>query len=1515
MRSGKNKKRLHVQMGLFDDIARTAQAVQAVNENADLVIQVSSKIDKVRHLLKYDGSQKYDLIENLMARLEDLAAFVVGLQTTTSWQNCLSLIHLYVRSFFPQSIVISIMKWINEALHLNAKVIDTQSGTEFETSGVTTNIQTFKQVISNWKNFRNSDLARNMANVVDILVTTGFMQCEDPKKVKNPFRTAEFNKFSTRVWDVQLEAVDFTTMVFDTLIFFVERGYAAFVNKDPTLLLYSDNETHLLDMEFSLLASALPLLECGRLDELASRMNDVPVPGTKPIVDAADFDNRVDVMISKISYLLKFEKHPAARSALSAKLTVMSKLRTAMILQQRSSPIREKPFCIEIFGGSSVAKTTLCNIFARVLLHANGFASTKDHIVTCNDLDKYQSEYTSSKTAVILDDYGNTRVDHYDVAPTKKIIDFCNNVNLAALNAEVEKKGNVMIRPKLVLLTTNVKGLLAEHFSNEPVSIQRRFEVIVTARLRPDFIDPQSGGPLKNRMAGVAIPDAWELLLETVQIVRGKFDRAELKSVFTETTNGETMPKYVDIFTALDTLKRMSVEHFDTQRTYVSCVEDFFNVDFCQHSMPPDLCRECLCSKSKDDIEMFLDCKTNPTHVLTPHAGTEFDESDADEFISLAPPGNGVFSYDEETDTSFVDYFADKRVRTVVGIAALAGTVSAIYMIYRVYCVMHRTVDVQGDVVSQPIKLDTDVANPWKTVRPVELPVSLASKTTTIDDLVSLLSKKIGYVLVRPANTSVERKVSDIVPMLGDRWLMPWHMVCDTTVCYELEVRTHKNGALGKSFKQIVSTREIERITDTDYVIVRLANGGDNYDLSKFLIEGKVDLGWTRSKLYARTVLRLADGSTEFETVHVHARQEVETQIGGYDAYCYNYPRATFTGQCMMTLLTDSASPAILGFHLAGLTGETFGAAGVLLRRWFDEANLRLTNRAPLTCHSSGTFRYEQFGKNFLPSDRIDAKHASLWLTQDLETGQQPCLEVLGAHPQGTTRFKSNVRKSVISDAVAEIMQLPRLHGAPNCAKGWIHWQRDLDLISKPQGLFDPRVLCRAASDLQNKIFAFMDENPTSVALIHPYDLDTVLAGVDGITSVDGVDLKTSMGWPLNMAKSNFITPSNRVVENVTRPLDIDPMILEEVERVESILASGERCYTIFRANKKDEATKFTKDKIRTFAGAPYSLTHVTRKFYLPLVRFIQTHWKHMECAVGINAHGVQWNELAEWMLVFGRDRMLAGDFKNYDKCISPTLMTEAFGILISMARKAGYNATQIAIMEGLATEICYPLYEWDGVFVQAFGSNPSGHPLTVIVNNIANSLYMRYAYYAMYKDEAVPSFSERVRLMCYGDDNFQNVHPDEKRYNFQTVHEELGKVGILFTPADKSDRIETLITIDQVSFLKRGFLYNEDLQLWMAPLEEASISKSLHNYLHKKGSPTLPTQIAGQVISGAIREYFRYPKEFFEMRRTQLLSIAEQSGVLVYIPNLLTYEDMKGELFGEFAVPYPEFPSILECA
>jgi hypothetical protein len=505
------------------------------------------------------------------------------------------------------------------------------------------------------------------------------------------------------------------------------------------------------------------------------------------------------------------------------------------------------------------------------------------------------------------------------------------------------------------------------------------------------------------------------------------------------------------------------------------------------------------------------------------------------------------------------------------------------------------------------------------------------------------------------------------------------------------------------------------------------------------------------------------------------------------------------------------------------------------------------------------------------------------------------------------------VRKSPISDAVKEIMGIERLHGPPNSHDIKKHWERDLNLMAFPANGFTPRILERAYCDLERKVLRFLERNPEAIKMVHPYPKDYVLSGMDGVTSVDRVELNSSMGFPINKKKKLFLGPVDREVPGVTEPIDFeDPQYWAEVERMEQVLLSGERIYAIHRGNLKDEPTKFTKDKIRVFAGCEFAFTCLVRKYYLPIVRLMQTHWKDFECAVGINAHGPQWQELKNELTKMGEDRMIAGDYKAFDKAMSTLLTRYAFRILIRIAIEAGYKPEYIKVMEGVATEISIPLYEYDGVLVMLFGSNPSGHPLTVIINNLGNSLYLRYTYYTMHDGEDVVDFDQAVALVCYGDDNAASVSPEEEKFTHTNVAKVLADIGVTYTMADKEAESVPLISLSEVSFLKRGFRFDENLNSWVAPLEVDSISKSLHNYMYNKSSDVLSTQIAAQALSAANMEFFYHGREVFEQRRAELYTVAEKAGILDVFEGLDTYDELVNRFQGR-QIPNVKYSDALD--
>jgi len=414
------------------------------------------------------------------------------------------------------------------------------------------------------------------------------------------------------------------------------------------------------------------------------------------------------------------------------------------------------------------------------------------------------------------------------------------------------------------------------------------------------------------------------------------------------------------------------------------------------------------------------------------------------------------------------------------------------------------------------------------------------------------------------------------------------------------------------------------------------------------------------------------------------------------------------------------------------------------------------------------------------------------------------------------------------------------------------------------------------------------------LAKVGKIDDDVNLAGLDGVLGLNAMNFSTSVGFPGKGPKTQYVEKSDRVVEGISCPRDVDPLILEEVARMEKRLLAGESINTIFKGSLKDESTKLTKDKVRVFAAANMPSVMLVRKYFLTPAALFQRNKTITECAVGTVVQSPEWTKLYDHIGKFGWDRAIAGDYAKFDGRMSPQFMLAAFKILIELAEKSGnYEEDDLIIMRGIATEICYPTYDYFGTIVQFMGSNPSGHPLTVIINSIVNSLYMRYTYYAIAQQKRwlrTPIFSDVVSLMTYGDDNIMTVKKGYDDFNHTAIAAEFEKVGIKYTMADKDAESVPFINLCDASFLKHFAVWDEELGLYRSPVEEASISKMLHTHL--KSKVLSMEQSSAEAIQNVALKYFEFGRDVYTEKVRQLEEVARRSGIQGYVGPIMSYDE-----------------------
>jgi hypothetical protein len=402
---------------------------------------------------------------------------------------------------------------------------------------------------------------------------------------------------------------------------------------------------------------------------------------------------------------------------------------------------------------------------------------------------------------------------------------------------------------------------------------------------------------------------------------------------------------------------------------------------------------------------------------------------------------------------------------------------------------------------------------------------------------------------------------------------------------------------------------------------------------------------------------------------------------------------------------------------------------------------------------------------------------------------------------------------------------------------------------------------------------------PELAEYVRPLTQMENICGIDGLRFIDKINPQTSIGYPLSGAKERYIErldPDD--FPGVACPAKLDQQFWNEADRMENEYRQGRRCHVPFKACLKDEPTRKTKDKVRVFQASPIALQLVIRKYYLPIVRLLSLFPLDAECGVGINTMGPEFSILVEHMRKFGADRILAGDYSKYDLRMPAQLILAAFDVLIIIAQQFGYSEEDVIIMRGIATDVAYPVMAYNGDLLQHFGSNPSGQNLTVYINSIVNSLLLRTAYFKIYEGKKVPPYREVASMMTYGDDVKGSVKPGYDEYNHVSYADFLKERDMVFTMPDKESKPIPFMKDEDADFLKRKNVYNEELDQWMGALDETSVFKSLTSVLKSKA--ITPLEQSMQNIDGAMREWFAYGRDHYELRRAQMKRVAAKHGI-----------------------------------
>jgi hypothetical protein len=763
--------------------------------------------------------------------------------------------------------------------------------------------------------------------------------------------------------------------------------------------------------------------------------------------------------------------------------------------------------------------------------------------------------------------------------------------------------------------------------------------------------------------------------------------------------------------------------------------------------------------------------------------------------------------------------------------------------------------------------------NQWAQVERSEVPMSEPATTTTSDNLANSMRTNIVGVISETHKTTLAFYIcSNFV-------LIPTHFIKKHNMD-DIRVRVYKTKPeqVGSYFRETISKEFSYEIPDTDLTLCYMTSGGSMKDFRAFLPLVK-DLGPMAAKLVTRgpvgRVLKSVPTFFEGSTTVRHTSAEF---AGGY----YTLPGETIEGMCMSPLISDRKGSMILGFHLGGLGNR--GGCGTVTHDQITEAILKLSAVDGVVLSASsgnlipnmGDFPTETFGKRILESEDIHMKSA----TRFLPFGA--FISVFGS-TSGKATPNSRVEPTIISDNVEEVFGEPQKWGPPKMkGKGRYPYQATLQHSSVPSlpvgGVLRKAVTCMKSisTEVKKKLPELFKCGPLSRV--------ATVSGLKGVRFIDPMNFNTSPGFPMSGSKRSLLVDLDpEEYPECGKPRTFVKEVWDEFDKAKEILMTGKRCYVIWKACLKDEPTKKTKDKVRVFQSAPLVMQLLIRMYFLPLIRIIQMNPMAFECAVGINAEGLDWEEIWEYAMEKGKDRVLAGDYAKYDIRMSAQLTLAAFDVLLDIASKCeGYTEDDLTLMRNLVHEVVYPVLAMNGDLIELFGTNPSGQNLTVIINSIVNSLLLRSCFYTFYPDKV---FKKCCSFLTYGDDVIGTVIAGLDKFTHITYAKWLSKFDMKFTMPDKESEPTHYMKEEDVDFLKRKSQFNEDLGVKVGLLSEDSIYKRLHSHLLSK--ELTKEEHSAENIASSLHDWFYYGREVFEDRQKKLKEVAQKSGIEHLCPAL----------------------------
>lgn len=1438
------------------------------------------------------------------SKLLTFTSFLVALLTSTSWANvaAISTLYLSAEPFVARCVGAALRKACSKAVTL------------FQAEGDTSIFSSIKECLSDlWESIVGSAIATFFAETSETIkssVKPMIMDLvfESRRAITRESATAIAKQLLGWVLDILNRLkMCITTASLDPLW---GRKW------DPTLWI---RESEGLERFYHILTLQV------RVNPLApgeiQRLRDIGVLGPEWItpVTPQEWLNRVSSHLEQGRAMESyFKAAPAVVAELHRVGAALRKFHDSVVGTVNGLNSRAAPWAVMFYGEPGTGKTNIARTMIDAIGRANKLTKGADAVYDFQVGVNFQDRLQQFHWAIIMDDVDHspaqaqsgvrTHVDHFNA--------LVNNNPYEVEKADIESKGQVRAAPMIVVYCTNFPDGKAPTVSREPHAFYRRFDLFVRVEVKKEY--QNASGALSPELAQqVRTHDLFDLYVSKYQrstqdskqfrtvdermsfpqfmiLAQTQFrQKLDLQNTYIRTRTmgsahcnvcflpadaacGHELPEYEE-FTERDTVTLQGSDGNILYKVWSSSPEN--RVIILQHFYPFDIRdAEGLVRSYKDmltrlEIEMCpidLDIQGGapPDLVrwLTAHEQKVFETETIRGFLQRwcldglkgartlvghVVPFLGAAGQRYEVELEQLRRSMLQGLMAGVAFATYIGVVVAVCKVVSRY---------QGDLTT---KIDSGPLKDWARVeQPVQrgLPGGFGTVTWTKAELITCVNEntlaiegpKYGmFGLALGHNTMV---VPTHICLLGE----VLKVTCQVGFTVEI-VRTNENWMVCPSNPEIS--------------LVKIAN-----------LPGP-------SGVYKKIPLTIDESVSQFD----------EVQICRPGGPYFPSTNNILTKGCVRILMTNSLTKAgdcgsayiarkgdgwkLVGIHYAlhevvGVFGTRSSSVAALLSGT-ELMRMALEMQVRLQGVEVARTTVAKVPRNIVLGSM--GPKSEIWAAQSHHGVKCMTFGSLTPPLSGST-MKTKLRWSIMYESLQERNFEIEMCGVKDywrfpCFRGDFSevWNSPWTAMFATQNLRTPEdkyfrlALCDYLSGVEH----------LSTAGYRELDYYEAIKGIPR-TYVNAVNMTTSVGPPYTGNK-------RQQVDVDEDELLLSPELMKMVEEIEEILGSSIPS-PLGLCSLKDEAVKLGKSP-RVFICLSFAFNLVMKRRSASWKSFMRANPEFFESMVGINMTSSECNKVVSILKSVSPelDRIYDGDVRAMDKSWNGMMFdyTAQFVYAISFAL-----GVEPVINEKLILSLKHVTYSVKNDLFRTT-HNPSGCDVTVEINGINISLNERYVYYrthpfqgswkqiddwyATFYQNPIPphieglDFRKNVALVHYGDDNLKAFRkPPGPDYEDIWAKE----LGMVMLPADKSDSKMRAKHISEVSFLKRDFVWNDELQFYLPPLSTKSLARML---LVRKDSVLSAKDHAATVLTEFLKEAVYHGREFYEKHLLMARELVEE--------------------------------------